>query len=413
METKTIYLTILYITLVCFFGYIIGCYFANTNVIREGARTYPRHVINPITKEDILDIKPLPPYYGETLNQFIDKIVAQYFDKSGYPYTNTIEKYSDLCIENAGGEKLGVTTETNKRKLTDIGYYILNIVIPNIQTVDNPRPNVAWPAIQWTNDATFKTQVQPTATYKIYKGQAWSSYSNEMDADKTAEANNDSNNDSSSSSGSGSGSDDNGGEDPSATSPLCGLYEDNSDCRLTCPSNCVAGALNAWKEVDKMKKEKEDAEKENNGVSTDASTIENAYPSNSNQFTKKYPGVASLKKGSNVLIIGDATVDGYQTTDVDVDNNITLLNDNVNTFINNYFIESGPNQGKPTQKAIDEFELYFNKNKTPMDGIHMNKMRDLVYYILQSIIPGLPTAQLPRAYVEWRPIHWLSRSEPK
>ena len=120
-----------------------------------------------------------------------------------------------------------------------------------------------------------------------------------------------------------------------------------------------------------------------------------------------------MKKGSNVLIIGDVTVDGYQTTDVDVDNNITLLNENVNTFINDYFIESGPNQGKPTQKAIDAFELYFNQNKTPMDGIHMNKMRDLVYYILQSIIPGLPTVQLPRAYVEWRPIHWLSRSEPK
>ena len=85
----------------------------------------------------------------------------------------------------------------------------------------------------------------------------------------------------------------------------------------------------------------------------------------------------------------------------------------VNVLINNYFIESGPNQGKPTQKAIDEFELYFDKKKPPMDGIHMNKMRDLVYYILQSIIPGLPTAQLPRAYVEWRPIHWLSRSEPK
>jgi hypothetical protein len=409
METKTIYLTILYITLVCFFGYIIGCYFANTNVIREGARTYPRHVINPITKEDILDIKPLPPYYGETLNQFIDKIIAQYFDKRGYPYTNTIEKYSDLCIENAAGEKLGVTTETNKRKLTDIGFYILNIVIPNVQMVDNPRPNVAWPAIQWTDDPTFKTQVQPTSTYRIYKGQAWSSYSNEMDADTTTGANNDSNNDSSSSSSSSSSSDDNGGEDPSATSPLCGLYEDNSDCRLTCPSNCVAGALNAWEEVDKMKKEKEDAEKENNGVSTDASTVENTYPSNST----KYPGVASLKKGSNVLIIGDATLDGYQTTDVDVDKNITLLNENVNTFINDYFIESGPNQGKPTQKAIDDFELYFNQNKTPMDGIHMNKMRDLVYYILQSIIPGLPTAQLPRAYVEWRPIHWLSRSEPK
>jgi len=392
---------------VCFFGYIIGCYFANTNVIREGARTYPRHVINPITKEDILDIKPLPPYYGETLNQFIDKIIAQYFDKRGYPYTNTIEKYSDLCIENAAGEKLGVTTETNKRKLTDIGFYILNIVIPNVQMVDNPRPNVAWPAIQWTDDPTFKTQVQPTSTYRIYKGQAWSSYSNEMDADTTTGANNDSNNDSNSSSSSSSSSDDNGGEDPSSTGACDD--EDNTKCRLACPSNCVAGVLSAWEEVDNMKKEKEDAEKENNGVGTDASTIENAYPSNST----KYPGVASLKKGSNVLIIGDATLDGYQTTDVDVDKNITLLNENVNTFINDYFIESGPNQGKPTQKAIDDFELYFNQNKTPMDGIHMNKMRDLVYYILQSIIPGLPTAQLPRAYVEWRPIHWLSRSEPK
>ena len=410
METKTIYLNILYITLVCFFGYIIGCYFANTNVIREGARTYPRHVINPITKEDILDIKPLPPYYGETLNQFIDKIIAQYFDKRGYPYTDTIEKYSDLFIENAAGEKLGVTNETNKRKLTDIGFYILNIVIPNIQTVDNPRPNVAWPAIQWTNDPTFKTQVQPTATYKIYKGQAWSSYSNEMDADTTTGANNDSNNDSNSSSSSSSSSDDNGGEDPSATSPLCGLYEDNSNCRLTCPSNCVAGALNAWKEVDKLK---EEAEKEKNGENTSESTVETSYPSNSKQSTKKFPGVSSLKNGSNILIIGDTTLDGYQTTDADADNNIRLLNENVNTFINDYFIESGPNQGKPTQKAIDDFELYFNQNKTPMDGIHMNKMRDLVYYILQSIIPGLPTAQLPRAYVEWRPIHWLSRSEPK
>jgi hypothetical protein len=409
METKTIYLTVLYITLVCFFGYIIGCYFANTNVVREGARTYPRHVINPITKEDILDIKPLPPYYGETLNQFIDKIIAQYFDKRGYPYTNTIEKYSDLCIENTAGEKLGVTTEINKRKLTDIGYYILNIVIPNIQTVDNPRPNVAWPAIQWTNDPTFNTQVQPTATYKIYKGQAWSSYSNEMDADKTAEANSDNNNNNNSNTSSSSDGDGDNNDSP-ATSPLCGLYEDNSNCRLTCPSNCVAGALNAWKEVDKLK---EEAEKEKNGENTSESTVETSYPSNSKQSTKKFPGVSSLKNGSNILIIGDTTLDGYQTTDADADNNIRLLNENVNTFINDYFIESGPNQGKPTQKAIDAFELYFNQNKTPMDGIHMNKMRDLVYYILQSIIPGLPTVQLPRAYVEWRPIHWLSRSEPK
>ena len=380
METKTTYLTILYIILLCFFGYIIGCYFANTNVIREGARTYPRHVINPITKEDIMDIKPLPPYYGETLNQFIDKLIAQYFDKRGYPYTNTIEKYSDLCIENSAGEKLGVTTEMNKRKLTDIGYYILNIVIPNIQTIDNPRPNIVWPAIQWTNDPTFKTQVQPTATYTIYKGQAWSSYGNEMDADKTIESNRDINSYSKSSSSSDDDNKDDNNKDHSSTEGC--NNNDDSKCRLACPSNCVAGVLGAWNEVDKFKAETKKKEAGNNNVNTH--TVVNTYPSN--QFTQKYPGVDSLKGGSNVLIIGDTTVDGYQTTDVDVDKDITLLNENINTFINDYFIETGPNKGKPTQKAIDTFELYFNKNKTPMDGIHMNKLRDLVYYILQTIL---------------------------
>ena len=43
----------------------------------------------------------------------------------------------------------------------------------------------------------------------------------------------------------------------------------------------------------------------------------------------------------------------------------------------------------------------------------MNKLRDMVYYILQIIIPGLPTDQLTRSYVAWRPIVWMSRSEKR
>ena len=58
---------------------------------------------------------------------------------------------------------------------------------------------------------------------------------------------------------------------------------------------------------------------------------------------------------------------------------------------------------------IDLFNML--KEKQPMDNIHMNKMRDIVFYVLQVIIPGLPTRALPRSYVEWRPIVWLSRSE--
>ena len=402
METNTLYQLLLYLLLLCFFGYIIGCYFSNKKIVREGARTLPRPVINPVTKEDILDIKPLPPYHGETLNQLIDQFIAQYFDKRGYPYTNTIEKYSDICIHNEIDGELGVITEKNKRKLTDIGYYILNIVIPNIQTVDNPRPNVIWPAIQWTGDPTFITQVQPTATYKIYKGQAWSSYGNEI------EDTNQTSSDTDADTGDDTGDDSTPDQDPSPSpAPAPSTCSDNSECRLACPGSCLDGIAAAWEEADKIKNT---APKAANNANT--SVFEGPTPTSFSPINQNIPGVASLKGGSNVLIIGNTELDGFQITDVDVNKDIELLNHNAEFFIKEYFIKSGPNKGKPTQKAIDAFEMYFNK-KTPMDGIHMNKMRDVVYYILQSIIPGLPTYQLPRAYVEWRPIHWLSRSEPK
>ena len=91
----------------------------------------------------------------------------------------------------------------------------------------------------------------------------------------------------------------------------------------------------------------------------------------------------------------------------------------INDFIKTYFIAYGPNENRPTQFAIDLFNQF--NNKTPMDGFHMNKMRDLVFYVLQVIIPGLPTKtyvsgnptinKSDSSYVEWRPIRWLSLSE--
>lgn len=408
MEPVVLFNTLLYLLLLTFFGYMIGCYLSEPHIVREGARTLPRPVIDPITKEQILDIQPLPPYFGETLNQLIDKYISDYFDKRGYPYIDTIDRYSTLCIENPTDGKLGVITEENKRKLTDIGYYFINIVIPNIQTIDNPRPDLIWPPIRWTGNATFTTQVQPTATYKIYKGQAWSSYGNDLDGvsketidySLNSGTQDDSNTDTTSGGGDGGGSGSGSGSGNGGCQP-------DSDCRIACPGSCLDGIASAWEETDKARTDAAST----SYTTTSGEPTSDTYSTYS-QNTNNLPGVSSLKGGSNVLIIGDVEVDGFQTTDIDVDPSITIFNDHAVEFINKYFIASGPNQGRPTQLAIDEFNLYF-KGKAPMDGIHMNKMRDVVYYILQSIIPGLPTRTLPRAYVEWRPIHWLSRSEPK
>ena len=112
-----------------------------------------------------------------------------------------------------------------------------------------------------------------------------------------------------------------------------------------------------------------------------------------------------------MLVIGSANIDGYQITDEKQNSDTSTLNDQINEMIDTYFISSGPNQNRPSQKMIDLFNQM--KEKQAMDEIHMNKMRDVVYYVLQVIIPGLPTNKLPRSYVEWRPIVWISRSEKK
>ena len=99
----------------------------------------------------------------------------------------------------------------------------------------------------------------------------------------------------------------------------------------------------------------------------------------------------------------------YVITDEKQNSDSSELNNQINEFIDTYFISSGPNENRPTQYAIDIFNDW--KMKKPMNDIYMNKMRDMVYYVLQIIIPGLPTDQLPRSYVAWRPIVWMSRSE--
>ena len=46
----------------------------------------------------------------------------------------------------------------------------------------------------------------------------------------------------------------------------------------------------------------------------------------------------------------------------------------------------------------------------PIMSSYKNKLRDLIYYFMENIIPGLPTESKPVCYVEWRPIRWLSNS---
>ena len=96
-------------------------------------RTLPRPVINPPVKEEPKENKSAPFRPGETMNQMIDRYKDKYFEKDGIPLESTIQLYVNYCVNQ------GNVTDENKRKLTDIGYYLLNIFIPNLPTSQNPE----------------------------------------------------------------------------------------------------------------------------------------------------------------------------------------------------------------------------------------------------------------------------------
>ena len=391
--------SVLYLIIICFLGHLIINYCFKEN-IREGARTLPRPVIHPELNEPVYKFKPSPPYSGETLDDMIDRYINMYFDKRGIPYTNTMAEYKTLCIGDGDGN--GNITEENKSKLNDIGYYILNIVIPNIQSVKNQVPDQYWPPIKWSGLNGFKLTMRPTPTYLMYTGQIFKDgYNSRFNS-----SNYQNGDDGSSGNGSGGpgtdGADGNQGSSPSSEG-CSGDKKDN--CGIGCPSSCLAGIMSKWSDDEKKEKEGEDGKSGENDTNyyTPGDEWEDGVGIGSGN-------VQNMPGSPNTIIIGSAAIDGYAITDIEQRSSANTLNETVETFINDFFIEKGPNKNKPTQKAITMFDMYFQYKK-PMDDIHMNKMRDVLYYILQVLIPGLPTSDSPKCYVEWRPIVWLSLSE--
>lgn len=387
---------VIYLALIMILGYLIGVFVCSMNLpLREGARTLPRPIINPEYDAD-WDMPKSPDYLGETMNQMIDKEIAKYFDVTGLPYAGTIDLYKSHCVNK------GKITEENRQKLTDVGYYLINIVIPNIPTVDNPKPTVSWPPIVWTKDKPFDILYQKVPTYELYVGQPFTYPSEHLSITSTSgdASENTTPNDKSSSN-----------NDPSKPN----LNDDNNDksrckddddCRLACPDSCLSGIADAW---DKQQQADAAARKAEQDART-ASSMIHARLNGGGVSVTGFGTALEQQKTSNRYAVGLTEVYGYTVTNIKNTSNASTLNDVVNTFIKKYFISEGANKNKPTKEAIDLFDSYF-QYKMPMDEIHRNKLRDCVYYVLQSIIPGLPTAENNVSYVEWRPLRWLSRSE--
>lgn len=370
---------------------------------RESMRTLPRPTRHPLRPIDRDGAPILGAYQSETMNQFIDRNISNYFDDSGVPYTNTVESYKSRCVDN------GNVLLNMKSKLTDVGYYILDIVIPNIPTVKNPKPTVYWPAIQWSGMPPFAVHISPRPTYLIYAdsnsfADQFSMYSSTWNTHITNK-----------NAYSGGTTDGTSGVSGSSSSSSSTPTEPSAEQKCGVCSSCMATALGM---SDTCNSNTDENSGSSGSSGTTGTTTSNDKKSSVTTTVGKNGLISytanSQNQSSPSTSIGANVVYGYTITDAS-QNNIEIpspLNELItNDIINKYFIEKGPNQGKPTQAAIDLFNEY-TQGRQPMDDFHKNKLRDVVYYVMQNIIPGLPTSELPRSYVEWIPIRWLSKGSP-
>ena len=394
---NTLWQNIALLVVIAILGYILGHYVASKmspHSIVEGARTLPRPTRHPLPTQAYIR-QPGPDYNGQTMNDYVDQLIGTYFDQNNVPYSNTVNLYTLYCVNQ------GNVDPVVKNKLNDVCYYILNVVIPNIPDENNPNPSIVWPKIEWLSTNTFTPIINPVDTGIMYSN-TWYSYntmynmsdfSGVIGGGPSTSAPTQTTSSSTSSSGSGTQS---GG---------CGAGS-GDDCGIKCPASCFSSLLTA------------SAPGSGSGYGQTQIPSDFSNNSGSSYGTRLVTTLRLGTEHTNTVIRGGRTItyqildasQNYPNTSTPLNFGITL-NDNIQqNILDKYFISSGSNQGRPTQYAIDLFTNIWLSNPYPMDLFHKNKLRDLVYYVMEYILPGLPTNALPVSYVEWHPIEWLSHS---
>jgi len=391
-----------WIILLCFFLIVLGCcYFIFSTYQNriEGLRTVPLPTRHPQPTKYIK--RKFPNASGEGMNGIIDSIIGQLFDQNNLVYQDTINMFEMYAVNR------GNVSNPTMYKLMDVCYYFLDIVLPNIQTIDNPTPTVSWPKIQWVSNQWLP--LDRAYNTIIVSDNAWSYYNIDDVVKKRLEAasaqsssegktiqvsdsdlarlNGIGGMDSDSTNGSSSGGKSGGGCDGTI----------GGDCQIQCPTSCMSNQFSQdnstsakgrpgsfgfddgtqqqfdWSYFQKM------ANGFFAGILTD-------HLDKSLQFQPKY---------------GDGTTRslGYYITDKPQTSNINVLDQNIQMLIEMLFDKSDA----PTQKLLNKFDLY-TKAQYPADDIHIEKLKHLIYYVMQRIIPGLPTSDRPTTYVIWKPL---------
>jgi len=398
MKYETCLVLFLIIILICILGILSNDIFFNKTFV-EGARTLPRPTRHPYIDPDEL-LGDRPDVLQKSMNKLVDDTVALYFDENNVPYMNTIDTYNNMCVSQ------GFTTIENKMRLKDLCFYIIDYVIPSLPSVNNPKSTVILPPIEFNSTnfngynynasgiasiATNYWSNNPGPDFDFsgnFGGFGWNDYLDPSSSSTSSSGKN----------GSKGTNGTTGGNGGPYSSSSCGSCPTSCLASMTCSSNGKSGS---------------------NG-SSGLNGLGSYDVSASNQYGIPYISpdtIFNIKLQSMALVdspfsyIGEG---GYNITDEpnnypNPDIGVSPLNNRIMSLFYTYFDLSGGTNA-PTPYMLSTMK-FLSKNYSPIDDEHKNKLRDLVFYFMENIIPGLPTdPDHPHSYVQWKPIRWLSHS---
>jgi len=344
---------------------------------------------------------------SDGLNEDVDRLIGQYFNKNKIPYTNTIAVYYKHFVN------VGNLDPILKKKLRDICYYIIEIVIPNLPSVDNPKPKVKWTRIDWLADNwnayNFSFNADALANFDLLASLR-DKYGGKSGKSGKASGNSGSGDKGSRNKGSSSNTTTNNSLGANANKSGNG----SSGCNSACPTACEGGG--GWSSAESSKPS---ALADAAASATTSNWMNNkerglGYRGKKGSLgTDGLPGTSASGTFLNDESNGDNIL--YQVLITDVPNKFPdsqQLNDYVKKEIIDKWFDtiSDADRPLPSKYAESMFDLY-TTGRSPIDRNHKNKLRDLVYYYMENIIPGLPTEDNPVSYVEWRPLRFLSNSD--
>lgn len=336
-----------------------------------------------------------PNYYGasystEDMNQWVDFYIARYFDDTNVPYLDTIDLYRKYIVNK------GVLKQEYKNKMRDMCHYIVDIVIPNLPTIENLDPQIIWPKINWLSDdwKSYNYSFNLDAMANLFGGS--------MSYKRTASSGSKSQGDDSQGSlspGSLSPRSLSSGGDSSGSSSSNSSPPENKVCD-SCPKDCFGQFLSELSQ-----KQGSDSGTANSpGSSSPGSDSGEDSVGKYKSSTGKGHGGKSEEDPERIFIVDQVLVTNEPVTNPSSQE----LNEWVLKKMK-YYVDVDFDL-YPTKQAQLDF-TNFIKMYGPIDRAHKNKLRDLVYYFMENIIPGLPTESKPVCYVEWRPIRWLMNSD--